>query len=508
DPWATAIKEYTREYRRHQEGIVILDTNLPGPAHAHLRVLDHHGVHFTPDGKNATMKLLDLFENTLSQVEKDWFAQLDGVRGMILDPKLGEAAHWDPVIAAAIVRLNIKRASTDNLADGGEALWITQNQGEVLREMKNGGELPKLLRKTTEFIDFTAFGNNYDRSAPQVELGAALLYSYGGVLKRHGVQGSDRFPGDQAGRVMHEATSLVDGMIRNAQARKFAAKAFWAQVDKAKAVARGAIIGEGTLGGRQVLAFYDVMKPVEIFDGKGNVETRKLADFSIFAQWLAVPELQRGKPVSEKLPLQVTVAPMPVLVLDNGNSVARSLPIIAIPNGLKSKNPKGLLAILDALNAAETKKAQELGVEANFWFGKDNVVLPNPAQGGSLLNPYEIRSILMNPSYGLLGNTLTIDLRKDVPPGGELKIGNVTLKHQERGGYFAEAEPNTRFEFRESGSKHSSFIEGRRPEEPKGTLSTLLYPGDTITLAGGGVLRLVDSKHGPALKAHRKNKGK
>lgn len=503
DPWAASIREYTQEFRRLQEGILILDTNLPGSAHRHLRVVDHHGLHFTADGKNATMKLLDLFEETLNNVEKDWFAQLDGLRGMILDPQLGEAAQWDPVIAAAIVQLNIKRATTDNLADGGEALWIARHQAEVLRELKNGGELPRLLRRSTEFIDFTAFGNNYDRSDAAVELGAALLYSYGGILKRHGIQGSDRFSGEEAATLMHEATSLVDGMIRNPQARKYAAQTFWANLDKAKAVAGGAVTGEGTVNGRQVLAFYDVTKPVEIIDGQGNIETHRLSDFSIFAQWLAVPELQRGKPVAEKLPLQVTVAPMAPLQRDDGGSLARSLPIIAIPNGLKSQNPKGLLAILGALNGAEAKKAKDLGVKANFWFGKDNVVLPDPAGGGSLLNPYEIRSIVMDPSHGLLGNELTLDLRKDVPPGGEIKIGNVTIKHKVKGGFFAEAEPQSNFRFRESGTQKFEFIEGRKASEPSGLLGTLLYNGDTITLAGGGVIRIVDSKHGPALKARR-----
>jgi hypothetical protein len=504
DPWAASIREYTQEYRRHQEGILILDTHIPGSSYRHLRVMDHHGLHFTPDGKNATMKLLDLFEETLGKVQKDWFAQLDGIRGMILDPQLGEAAHWDPVIAAAIVDLNIKKATTDNLADGGEALWISRHQGEVLRELKNGGDLPELLRRSTEFIDFTAFGNNYDRSDEAVELGAALLYSYGGILKRHGIQGSDRFSGEKAATLMHEATSLVDGMIRNPQARSFAAKAFWAEVDKAKAVAGGAVTGEGTVNGRQVLAFYDVTKPVEIIDGQGKIETHRLSDFSIFAQWLSVPELQRGKPVSEKLPLQVTVAPMAPLPRDGYNPVSRSLPIIAVPNGLKSQNPKGLLAILDALNEAEAKKARELGVGANFWFGKDNVVLPNPAGGGSLLSLYEIRSVVMDPSHGLLGNELTLDLRKDVPPGGEIKIGNVTLKHKVKGGYFAEAEPQSNFRFRESGSQGSELIEGRKTSEPSGFIGTLLYHGDTLTLAGGGVIRIVDSKHGPALKARRR----
>src|SRR4029450_5528505 len=99
-----------------------------------------------------------------------------------------------------------------------------------------------------------------------------------------------------------------------------------------------------------------------------------MTDFSVFAQWLAVPELQRAVPEGNKLMVQVTVTPMPAAKGPSGEG-PRSLPIVAIPNGVTLPSGKGLLSVVKSVNEAEAAKVEQLKSEGklpadfkpNFW---------------------------------------------------------------------------------------------------------------------------------------------
>src|SRR5262249_2026772 len=130
----------------------------------------------------------------------------------------------------------------------------------------------------------------------------------------------------------------------------------------------------------------------------------KLGQFTVFQQWLALPRVQpAGKPDT----LQVSVVPMkPLEAKIEGKDIKapRLLQIVAIPNGRELPSGKGMLSAVDRMNQAEVAKAEALGLTPTvghepkpgqlprehfekLWFGKDNVILPNPAKGGTLLTP-------------------------------------------------------------------------------------------------------------------------
>lgn len=311
-------------------GAVVADTPMTGPGLEGLRVVDHHGPFATPDGKNSTMKLIDMMEEALTESRGN--------------------------IDRAIQRLNIREVTTDNLADGGWCVWIARNQGRILSDPN----LRALIRKATHFEDFTAFGSNYSRTDPAVELQAAIFSRYNEILQENGITGSDRFPPERTQAVLDEAMTAIDQMVGNPAARSQAAQRFWSDVDAATQAARGAVIRNASVEGE--IVFFDM---------------EALKDFGTFTQWLAVPQAHAEN-------LQVTV--------DGG------MMIVAIPNGRELPSGRGLLSVVEAVQEAEAARARELGLDPTHWFGKDNVILPNPARGGSLLTPAELSEILRNPA--------------------------------------------------------------------------------------------------------------
>lgn len=365
---------------------VIVDTSIPGMGYDYLRVVDHHGPFLKkPDGSaqkaNATMQLMNRFEDAL---------RASGAKD-VTNPT-------DAQVREAMTRLNLKEVATDNLADGAWSVWMARNQSQILKNP----ELRALIREATYFEDFTAFSQGkYDRGDPAIELQAALFAQYGRILRENGIAGSDRIPADKAEAIMADTLKAMDAVLANPTERARLADAFWENVDAARAKAEAAVIHEAQVDGRTVVKFYDMAQ---------------LNGFTVFEQWLAVPDIYRQRPqtnadgslklgadgfplpsVTEGLDVQVTVAPMPKAP-DGG---ARSLPIVAIPFGNKVGGRRGLLVVVDALNRAEKAKADALGVPANFWFGKESVVLPNPAGGGSRLTPKEIADIVTDPSHQL-----------------------------------------------------------------------------------------------------------
>jgi len=357
----------------------IYDTSLPAkPATAHLdkATIDHHGRFGNP--KNATEQLLDRFEATLDTLRGDKKA-LDAAGK---DKAAMQAAGGDPLVAAALRELNLKEVTTDNLADGGWCVWIAKNQAKVLKEPG----LRKLISQATHFEDFTAFGTEYNSQDPGVRLQAALFQKYGEILKAHGVVGSDRMPPEKAKAMMEEALAVIDLMVSDPSAREAAAKEFFQKVDAGKdQAAAKALMGEPSVHeGKTNLSFFDLTK---------------LGDFTVFQQWLALPRVEPspGNPDS----LQVSVVPMKPAAKADGTTVPKTLQIVAIPNGRELPSGKGLLSVLEKINAAEKAKAEKLGVEPNVWFGKDNVILPNPMKGGTVLTTEEVSAILTSPELGL-----------------------------------------------------------------------------------------------------------
>jgi len=375
--WAEQVILDARTHQLRQTHIY--DTSLPvRPETQHLdqATIDHHGRFGNP--KNATEQLLDRMEATLDTVRGDRQALKD-VRS---DQGAMRAADGDTVVAAALRELNLREVTTDNLADGGWCVWIAKNQARVLRDP----ELRKLIGQATHFEDFTAFGTKYDSKDPAIRLQAALFEKYGEILKANGIVGSDRFPPEKAEKVMGEALKAIDQMVDDPAARETAAAEFFQKVEAARAKAGAdAVMGDASVHeGNTNLSFFDLTK---------------LGDFTVFQQWLALPrvEVSPGTPHT----LQVSVVPMKPAMAGDGSSVPRTLQIVAIPDGRSLPSGKGLLTVLDRINAAEKAKAEKLGVEPNNWFGKDNVILPNPMKGGTLLSPKEVSQILTSAELGL-----------------------------------------------------------------------------------------------------------
>ena len=181
---------------------------------------------------------------------------------------------------------------------------------------------------------------------------------------------------------------------------------------------------------------------------------------------------------------------------------------MAIPNGLNSPNPKGLLGAIEAMNTAEAKKAKELGLTPNFWFGKDNVILPNPAGGGSLLSPTEILNVLKDPAHNLLWKEQSFDLRGEIPAGTSMKIGNVTIHHGDRMGFWMDIHQGTSIQFKDSFTGAWEMKSRKDGDEPFNSYTFPLNHGDILELPQGFRLKLVDSKHGPAIEARRKKHSK
>lgn len=371
----------------------IYDTSLaPRPETQHLdkSTIDHHGRFGNP--KNATEQLLDRLEVTLETMKAD----PEALKAAKSDKAAMKAAGGDPVVAAALRELHLRQVSTDNLADGGWCVWIAKNQARVLADPA----LRRLIGEATHFEDFTAFGTEYNPKDPGVRLQAALFQKYGEILKDNGIIGSDRFPPEKAELVMEQAVAAIDKMLADPAAREAAATEFFAKVES----------------GREKASAEGLMAEASVHDGEINLsffDLSKMGDFTVFQQWLALPRVEpnSGNPDS----LQVSVVPMKATTASDGSSVPRTLQIVAIPNGRELPSGKGLLSALDRINAAEKAKAKELGIEPNLWFGKDNVILPNPAKGGTVLSTREVSSILTSAELGLFREeTNVLPLKKPI----------------------------------------------------------------------------------------------
>ncbi len=447
--------------RAHQAGRThIYDTSLPlKPETAHLdkATVDHHGRFANP--LNSTEQLLGKMEATLETVKgnpealdaaaKDAAAMAAARRGFaeagVKKPKEAQIVE----VAAAIRELNLKEATTDNLADGGWSVWVARNQARVLADPA----LRKTIAEATRFEDFSAFGTVYIEEAKTKKVAelvaggmpepkakaladqmarsgeifpegirwqAALFQKYGEILKRNGVVGSDRFLPAQAEKVMGEALAAIDQIVYDPAARDAATAEFFGKVEEgAKAAAEKALIAEASVHqGDTTISFFDLTK---------------LGDFTVFQQWLALP---RVAPSGTPDGIQVSVVPMkPLEASVDGQAIKadRKLQIVAIPNGRELPSQKGLLSALNAMNQAEVAKAEALGLTPKageplkpgqlprdhfekLWFGKDNVILPNPMKGGSLLTPKEVSAILTDgvPGAKPLGLFESTDLSKQI----------------------------------------------------------------------------------------------
>lgn len=402
EEWAVKVIE---DARAHQAGRThIYDTSLPAkPENLHLdrATVDHHG-RFA-NKKNSTEQLIDRMElaldvakfdpKSVEAAKKDKGA-MDAARQGLAEAGVKEPSEQQVAeIAAGLRELNLREVTTDNLADGAWSVWIAKHQARVLADPA----LRKLIGEATRFEDFTAFGTTYDAKDPGVRMQAALFQKYGEILQRNGIVGSDRFPPDKAHQVMGEALAAIDKMVADPQLREAAASEFFAKVEEA----------------RQVVLEQGVMKDVSVTEGDTQlifVDLTKLGKFTVFQQWLAIPraEVTPGKPHT----MQVSVVPLGKAKTADGKEIdaPRTLQIVAIPDGRQLPSGKTMLDALARMNARELAKAEELGLVpkegdpvgpgqvpreqyASVWFGKENVILPNPAKG-TLLSPKEVSGIL------------------------------------------------------------------------------------------------------------------
>ncbi len=390
--------------RAHQAGRThIYDTSLPAkPENFHLdkATVDHHGRFANP--KNSTEQLIDRMDASLDAVRSDpktlAEAKQDKAAMAAARQGLEQAGNKNPSeaqvaeIAAALKQMNLKEVTTDNLADGGWSVWIAKNQARVLADPA----LRQVITEATHFEDFTAFGTTYSENSPGVRLQAALFQKYGEILKANGIIGSDRFSPAQAQEVMGEALRVIDDMVANPANREVAAKEFFTKVEAAR---------------KQALES-GLMKDASVHEGDTNLsffDLTKLSEFTVFQQWLALPRVEAvsGQPHT----MQVSVIPQKPIAAPDGTQVPRTLQFVAIPDGRSLPSGKNMKDALARVNARELAKAEALGLVpkegepvgagqvkreefANLWFGKENVILPDPKKSGTLLTPREVSDLM------------------------------------------------------------------------------------------------------------------
>ncbi|MCC6273541.1 MAG: FHA domain-containing protein [Deltaproteobacteria bacterium] len=402
EKWASQV---IQDARAHQAGRThIYDTSLPAkPENFHMdrATVDHHGKFANP--KNSTEQLIDRMEGALevakgdpkalAEAKKDKAAMEQARQGLreagIQNPSEQQVVE----IAAGLRALNLREVTTDNLADGAWSVWMAKHQARVLADPA----LRKLIAEATHFEDFTAFGTTYDTKDPGVRMQAALFQKYGEILKQNGIVGSDRFPPDKAHQVMGQALAAIDQMVADSKLREAAAAEFFGKVEEARKVA----LEQG------------LMRDVSVTEGDTQfifVDMTKLKDFTVFQQWLAVPGIEASPGKSHTM--QATVVPLGKAKNADGKEIdaPRTLQIIAIPDGRSLPSGKNMKDALARMNARELAKAESLGLVpkegepvgpgqvprdqyASVWFGKENVILPNPAKG-TLLSPREVSDIM------------------------------------------------------------------------------------------------------------------
>jgi hypothetical protein len=324
--------------------LVIADCNL-GPAYKkQARVMDHHGIYPDVDHTNATMQMLNSMEDAIGSTQGQ--------------------------VERAMRHLDIQSVTTDNLGDGAWSVWCAQNQRRVL----GSAALRNLIREATHFEDYAAFGGDYDRSAPGVELQAAIFLMYGNLLESYGIRGGDRItelaPADQ-GMLMHMAMNAITQMVDVPDIRRAAAQQFWHELDQAIELVPSAEMFRRTIVDGSEIAFYDLSV---------------VQQFSIFQQWLAFPAAERNTP------LQVTVNP--VRTIDGAVDTAdtHNVMIAAIPFGRRLPGGFDPLTLVPFVNADEQGLAGDR--PAAPWFGRPGLILPLPTMG-SRIAPTDLANTLV-----------------------------------------------------------------------------------------------------------------
>lgn len=367
-------------------GLLILDTNLgdlektADPGWQKI-TLDHHGpVHGKGKGRgtNSTSLLVDLFERSLvadvaaAKKNPAYTGALVAVEKAARQHGLNTSTAQKEEAAAGLLALNLKEISSDNVGDGlGWPVWMAKNQAFVLLD----AGLRDTIRAATLHEDFAVFGGNYLKGkqdvaelSPAVKLQSALFLAYDEALRAAGANGSDRVAPEAAEAAAAFVGKAIDGLLKDPAAVERGCHSFFFQVGMAltaveeHALNTSASIANDGANGGYALPVFDVSKlPAEL---------------GTFARW-AVP------PLFGDHNLQMTISP--------SAQVGRSTIILAIPDERTLPSGKGLLSILDQLNALE-KAGTPAGEKTSSWFGRDVVLLPSAP--GSVLTPEQVRGVV------------------------------------------------------------------------------------------------------------------
>ncbi len=365
-------------------GLLILDTNLgelektADPGWSKI-TLDHHGpVHGKGKGRgtNSTSLLVDRFDDALkadvagAKRNPAFTGALLAIEKASKQHGLSSTTAQKEQAAAGLLQLNLKEISSDNVGDGlGWPVWMAKNQARVLLD----GDLRTTIREATLHEDFAVFGGNYLNGkndvadlSPAIKLQSAIFLAYDDALRSAGVSGSDRVPSDAAEAAATSVGKAIDALLKDPAAVERGCHDFFFQVGMAlttveeHALIKGASIADGK--GGYALPVFDVSKlPPEL---------------GTFARW-AVP------PLFGAHELQMTISP--------AQQAGRSTVILAIPDERTLPSGKGLLSILERLNALERSKTPA-GEKTASWFGRDVVLLPSAP--GSVLRPEDVRRVV------------------------------------------------------------------------------------------------------------------
>src|SRR3989338_9232962 len=289
---------FAERYQRKlgRQGLVFMDTPADlgvSPSRSQGIVFDHHGPFFDPTRpeRNTTMQVLDFIEECLS-------------------------GPGTPAQKMADLKRIFRRVSTDNLGDGGWAVWISQHLDEVAANPA----LRDKIRLATFYEDFALFGGTrFEQQATQAmkeakELQDAILNGYDTLLEKYGVSGGDRFhmlPPQKQQELMREAQALIDDVLKNSESRAQGARAFTGmqtQASKAVNAAHEAmaadiktnLMRQGKTAEEAERIVTRLKGHVYVFDG-GKISS---SEFGTFSAWSA--------PAREhELPLQLNIRTLP-----------------------------------------------------------------------------------------------------------------------------------------------------------------------------------------------------
>lgn len=318
-------------------------TQLPAD---HPAIMDHHGRYFASEKPevNSTMKFLDHIEAFLK------------------DPKNKDLAEEQK---AARLKRDFARVSTNNLGDGAWCIWIAKNLDLVARDPA----LRQRIRLATGFEDFGFFGpkayadaKSDPALAQAIELQQSIFKGYDQILRKYGVEGSDRFdqlPAEKQRLLMDETLRFIGQSLDDPAFRGRNAKAFAAEVAQARENVRAAEIKPSVPG----------LEDIFVFDAD------KIPGGSLFANW-------GGPPLAHGKGLQLSFKAL---------AGGRTQFILAVPNGVQAPSLKPLG---EAVQKANEAKARELGLkdDRGAVLGRD--ALQFAFSPGLLLTPQEIMGAL------------------------------------------------------------------------------------------------------------------